>query len=169
MASASAFLREALWKYRHPTCLLIQCWLLWQCLSEFSCFGNWHCEFESCWDTLASFTDLLLTPHTRSRHSFIVHFSLKGKHRGCSTMLSSPVAFLIAHIVFSGKKEKQWAVTDNGIYTCQLGKVNVFIYSRLRKAKCDMFQEDRHMGELQRERQAKKNRDACKKEKKGGI
>lgn len=101
-------------------------------LTEFSCFGNWHCESEGCWDTLASFTDLLLTLHTSSRHAFIVQLNLKGKHRGCSTMLSSPVTFLMAvRIVFFGKK--QWAVTDNDIYTCQLAEVNIFICSHLKK------------------------------------
>lgn len=94
---ASAFtLREASWKCRHLTYLLIQCQLVWQCLSEFSCFGNRHCEFESCWDTLAWSSDLLLTPHTRSRHVFIVHLNLKEKHIDCSTMLSTCVPFFIA-------------------------------------------------------------------------
>lgn len=60
-------------------------------------------------------------------------------------------------------------MTDNDIYTCRLAKVNIFICNHLRKAKCDMFQEDRHTGELQCKGQAKKNRGACKKEKKGAI
>lgn len=95
MASAPTCLREASWKYRHLTYLLIQCQLLWQLLSGFSCFGSRHCEFESCWDTLASFTDLLLTPHTRRRHAFIVRLGLKEKHIDGSTTLSICVPFFI--------------------------------------------------------------------------
>lgn len=72
-------------------------------------------------------------------------------------------------IVSFGKREKQWAVTDSDIYTCQLAKVNIFICSHLRKTKCDMFRGDRHMGELHCKRQAKKNRDACKKAKKSAV
>lgn len=96
MASASTFLREASWRYRHLTYLLIRCQLLWQRLSEFSCFGNRHWEFESCWDTLASFTDLLWNPDTRTRHACILHLGLKEKHIDCSTMLPICVPFFIA-------------------------------------------------------------------------
>lgn len=64
-------LGEASWKWRYLTCLSIQCQLLWQCLSESSCFGNRHCEFESCWCMLASTHLLQVTPHARSKHALI--------------------------------------------------------------------------------------------------
>lgn len=141
--------------------------MLWQCLSEFSCFGNKHCAFESCWDTLAFFTDLLLTPHTRSRLVFIVH--LRKENIQISIQCCPSVCHFSLHsIVLFGKKEKQSAEIDNDIYTCRIAKVNINIQRdcHLRMIKGDMLQEERHVAELQCKRQAEKGIQWCMQEEK---
>lgn len=141
--------------------------MLWQCLSEFSCFGNKHCAFESCWDTLAFFTDLLLTPHTRSRLVFIVY--LRKENIQISIQCCPSVCHFSLHsIALFGKKEKQSAEIDNDIYTCRIAKVNINTQREchLRMIKGDMLQEERHVAELQCKRQAEKGIQWCMQEEK---